>query len=190
MECFGVLHQSGNLTNSLRLLKEDYLTFPGKGFSKNKKTFLIIEPERETYAPPVGEGLGADEGSTLQNIEERYIENETNGADFTYQTPGNHHERRMDRSIETNTGRIFPLPGKENLNKPITQKNMGEEMLWEIMTKRKSKDQFVFRMAPNREGTEREGNPLREEVATGLMAMCFDEKLGWVAETLGPKSSH
>ena len=81
------MHQSGNLTNSLRLLKEDYLTFPGKGFSKNKKTFLIIEPERETYAPPVGEGLGADEGSTLQNIEERYIENETNGADFTLTRP-------------------------------------------------------------------------------------------------------
>ena len=76
------------------------------------------------------------------------------------------------------------------MNKPITQKNMGEEMLWEIMTQRKSKDQFFFRMAPNPEGTEREGNPLREEVATGLMAMCFDEKLGWVAETLGPKSSH
>ena len=71
---------------------------------------------REKYAPPASEGLSADEVSTLQNIGERYTENETNGADSNYQTQGNHHERRMDRSIEENTGSIFPLPSKENLN--------------------------------------------------------------------------
>ena len=70
----------------------------------------------------------------LHNIGERYTENETNGANSNYQTPGNYHERRMDRSIETNMGSIFPLQGKENLNEPITQKDMGEEMLWETMT--------------------------------------------------------
>ena len=63
-------------------------------------------------------------------------------------------------------------------------------MLWETMTQRKSEAQFVFQMAPRLEGPEKEGSPIREEVATGLMAMCFDEKLGWVAETLGPKSIH
>ena len=46
---------------------------------------------REKYAPPASEGLSADEVSTLQNIGERYTENETNGADSNYQTPGNHH---------------------------------------------------------------------------------------------------
>jgi len=133
---------------------------------------------KENYVPPTSKGLGADEGSTLQNIRERYTKNETNEADVNYQTPGNHHERRMDRSIETNTGSIFPLQGKETLNDPITQKNTGEEMLWEIMTQQKSEDQFVFRMALSLEGPVREGSPIREEAATGPMAMCYDEKLG------------
>lgn len=35
-------------------------------------------PEREIHAPPAREGMGADEGSTLHNIGERYIKNETN----------------------------------------------------------------------------------------------------------------
>lgn len=43
-------------------------------------------------------------------------------------------------------------------------------------------------MAPSLEGPKREGSPIREEVATGPMAICFDEKLGWVTETLGLKS--
>lgn len=64
------------------------------------------------------------------------------------------------------------------MNEPITQKDMGEEMLWETMTQQKSEAQFVFRMAPRLEGPEREGSLIREEVATGPMAMCFDEKLG------------
>ena len=145
---------------------------------------------REKHAPPASEGLSADEGSTLQNIGERYTENETNGADNNYQTPGNHHERRMDRSIEENTGSIFPLPGKETLNEPITKKNKRVEMPWEIMTQHKSEDQFVFQMAPSLEGLDREGSPIREEAATGPMAMCYNEKLGLVAKTLGPKSGH
>ena len=122
----------------------------------------------------------------MQNIGERYTENKTNGANNNYKTPGNHHKRRMDRSIEENTGSIFPLPSKEILNEPITKKNTGEEMLWEIMTQQKSEDQFVFQMAPSLEGPDREGSPIREEVATSPMAICYDEKSGWVAETLGP----
>ena len=145
---------------------------------------------REKYAPPASEGLSADEVSTLQNIGERYTENERNGADSNYQTPGNHHERRMDRSIEENTGSIFPLPGKETLNEPITKKNKRVEMPWEIMTQHKSEDQFVFQMVPSLEGPDSEGSPIREEAAMGPLAMCYDEKLGWVAETLGPKSGH
>ena len=101
-----------------------------------------------------------------------------------------YHERRMDRSIEENTGSIFPLPSKETLNRPITKKNTIEEMPWEIMTQHKSEDQFVFQMAPSLEGLDREGSPIREEAATGPMAMCYNEKLGLVAKTLGPKSGH
>ena len=96
----------------------------------------------------------------------------------------------MDRSIEENTGSIFPLPSKETLNRPITKTNTIEEMPWEIMTQHKSEDQFVFQMAPSLEGLDREGSPIREEAATGPMAMCYNEKLGLVAKTLGPKSGH
>lgn len=93
----------------------DEVNNKGKPASNEGRT-----PERENHAPPARKAMGADEGSTLQNIGERYRENETNGANFNYQTPGNHHERRMDESIETNTGSIFPFQGKENLNVSIT----------------------------------------------------------------------
>lgn len=108
-----VLRRSG--TEVIKGGLNDEVNNKGKPASNEGRT-----PERENHAPPARKAMGADEGSTLQNIGERYRENETNGANFNYQTPGNHHERRMDESIETNTGSIFPFQGKENLNVSIT----------------------------------------------------------------------
>ena len=60
--------------------------------------------EKDSHVPPMTEGLGGGEGSTLHNLGSRNTENETNGADSRNQTLGNIHERGLDSGIRLNTG--------------------------------------------------------------------------------------
>ena len=57
----------------------DEVNSKGKPSSSERRT-----SERENHMPLARKGMGANEGSMLHNIGERYTENETNGADSNY----------------------------------------------------------------------------------------------------------
>lgn len=93
--------------------------------------------EKNPHAPPATKGLGGDKGSTINGLGSRNTEDETNGSIPGNQKPGNIHEKQKDSGIRLNTGSIFPFQGKENLIKPTTQKESGEDMMWEIETQQR-----------------------------------------------------
>ena len=63
-------------------------------------------------------------------------------------------------------------------------------MLWEKETHPEVEVPFKFRVAPNTEGGGVEVGQDSVDKKIGPMAMSFDTELGWVAEELGPRSSH
>ena len=67
---------------------------------------------------------------------------------------------------------------------------MKMAMQWEKADADKTEAPFKFKLAPNKSPTQ----PGLEEAISrnklGLMAMSFDQNVGWVTEKMGPKSKH
>ena len=62
--------------------------------------------------------------------------------------------------------------------------------MWEKGAQQREEPHFNFCLAPRLEGPKGEESPFKNEEVKGPMAMCFNEELGWVAESLGLKSGH
>nr|POF03670.1 hypothetical protein CFP56_34427 [Quercus suber] len=146
--------------------------------------------EKPSHAPLAAMGVEGVEGSTLIGLVKRNKEDETKGHNSGSQALGCNHENGMDSGLGLNKGSIFPFQGKESLTKPTTQKEDGDVSMREKGNQQKEEPHFNFLLASNVNDSKREESPVQNKEAKGPMAMCFNEELGWVAETLGPKSGH
>nr|POE57175.1 uncharacterized protein CFP56_01831 [Quercus suber] len=145
---------------------------------------------KPSHAPLAARGVEGVEGSTLIGLVKRNKEDETKGLVSGSQAPGGNHENGMDSGLGLNKGSIFPCQGKESLTKPTTQKEVGDVSMREKVNQQKEEPHFNFLLAPNVNDSKREESPAQNKETKGPMAMCFNDELGWVAETLGPKSGH
>lgn len=100
------------------------------------------------------------------------------------------HEKGKETSLGKHSeGQIANLE-EENRERLGAQIQKVEVMKWEKGTEPGVEKSFEFRMAPKTEGNRVVVGLGSVEKELGPMAMCFDEDMGWVAETLGPKSGH
>ena len=100
------------------------------------------------------------------------------------------HEKGKETSLSEQPTEVITNLDEENIEGLGDQKLTREVMQWEKGTEPVTETLFDFRVAPKLDDN-REAMGLTSVVKDkGPMAMSYDVNMGWVAETLGPRSGH
>lgn len=130
---------------------------------------------------------GREFESTVPYIRVSVTKKKTNRGEQRSQTSGGNHGKGC---LGEQPKGILPFSSKENFERSGAQKVSMDVMQWEMGTQHGEEPQYKFCVAPNLEG-EKDIKDLRGIVSgPGPMALCYKEKLGWVTESLGPKTDH
>lgn len=151
---------------------------------------------------------GGDEESEVPRREERGVENGERGESTNQLRERNNKGKATNAITEEvqksevihECGKIslpkvpaessIPILGSESQKEKESREIVEEEMQWEIEMRQPQVLEFNFNMGPNkREGTEVQKTGLGE-LTQGPMALSNSAKVGWTAESLGPKSGH
>ena len=145
---------------------------------------------RSSHAPEMSLENGKISESTLPHMGESDRGEESIEGDLESRKQRNDHEKGKETNLREYSQGINTKLVKENGQGLWAQNQEVEGMLWEKETHPEVEVPFKFRGAPNTEGGGVEVGQDSVDKKIGPMAMSFDTELGWVAEELGPRSSH
>lgn len=100
-----------------------------------------------------------------------------------------HENRKVKKAMEKSKEKETKL-GKSSKEKPAAKPDLKESMQVELDTSHEAQKAKVSCKTTNNSDKVKEDGPNYENIQSGPIAMSFDEKEGWISESLGPNSRH
>ena len=148
------------------------------------------EKDKTLHAPGRSLGQGKSLDSALPSVKASVRGDETTEGGKEGNKLKGDHEKGKETSLGEQPTEVITNLDEENIEGLYDQKLTREVMQWEKGIEPVTETLFDFRVAPKLDDS-REAMGLASVVKDkGPMAMSYDVNMGWVAETLRPRSGH
>ena len=128
--------------------------------------------------------------SALPSVKASVRGDETTKGGKEGNKPKGDHEKGKETSLGEQPTEVITNLDEENTEGLCDQKLTREVMQWERGTEPVTETPFDFHVAPKFDDSREVMGLVSGVKDTGPMAMSYDVNMGWVAETLGPRSGH